>query len=157
MKTRVPQALDTGILFYHSLVVKYGQLRELPVTENLWGWMSSILIVPAILHLLPFKNTLCFLLGVRKGQKTIPSVVGKFVHKTISGSILYQDWDCSKMLLKLFTEIELFCSFFSSFILFCWVFFTALYNISLMTHGLSDVFPNKTKTHEANLIIHWTS
>lgn len=59
---------------------------------------------------------------------------------------------------KLSTETEHFCSFFLLHPgLGLFFSFTALYNISLMTHGLSDIFPNKTATVEADLIMNWTS
>lgn len=61
------------------------------------------------------------------------------------------------MFQKLSTETEHFCSFFSPSSWFVVFFFTALYNISLMTHGLSDIFANKTATVEADPIINWTS
>lgn len=99
-KTRIPQALDIGLLFYHMLVVQYGQLRELTIAEDSWEWMSKYSYSTCYLasstktH---FKNTLCLLLGIRKGQETITSAVGKFVHKNhfkihfVSGLGLFQD------------------------------------------------------------------
>lgn len=157
-KTRVPQALDIWLLFYHRLMVQYGQLRELTIAEDLWlnvKYSYSTCYLASSTKI-TFKNTLCLLLGIREDQKTITSAVGKFAHTNhfgihfVSGLGLFQD--ASEV-----THRDWAFLVFFSFILFCWGFFHSIvYNISLMTHDLPDIFPNKSMTAEADLIINRT-
>lgn len=158
-KNRVQQSLELGLFFFHRPVVEYGQIRELPVAENVQAWLGlNIKYFYSTCYLAsftdtPFKNILCFLAGIRRGQQQLLQQQGSLCTKNMSGSVLYQAWGYSKMQ-NLSTETELLFFLSSCTLLFL---FMALYNVSLVTRGLSDIFLNKTQAVVADLIINWRS